>query len=319
MFDFSFYELLVFGVIALIVLGPEKLPQAVRTLGTYYAKFRRTVGTIKAEMEAELDLAETRQLMQEELAKIRQTEAKMKREMDQLRDSMQEFEQQQNSQLKQTLHSDSPTADTSAAKLDTPAPTQNINYLNEKTDAQESAELTEHNASAQQPVDNDSNAAQSRIDTSNRKVIAKAKRPEHDNWVHPVAGATPTTIAASTTIAAPTTIATPTTMAASEIESEAADPDTQLAQANADSHTHTNERSDKHLDEGWRLPMCRPWENMWFLLGDYDRAKRLPPAPFLPNRKANPLLNAITSNHTTINATTPSSLTSVSSSPEVNS
>ena len=45
MFDIGFSELLLFGVIALIVLGPEKLPQAARTAGQWYAKIRRTVST----------------------------------------------------------------------------------------------------------------------------------------------------------------------------------------------------------------------------------------------------------------------------------
>ena len=39
MFDFSFYELVVFAVIALIVLGPEKLPQAVRTAASITPSF----------------------------------------------------------------------------------------------------------------------------------------------------------------------------------------------------------------------------------------------------------------------------------------
>ena len=60
MFDIGFSELLLFGVIALIVLGPEKLPQAARTAGQWYAKLRRTVSTLQSEIEAELDLAETR-------------------------------------------------------------------------------------------------------------------------------------------------------------------------------------------------------------------------------------------------------------------
>lgn len=99
MFDIGFSELLLFGVIALIVLGPEKLPQAARTAGQWYAKLRRTVSTLQSEIEAELDLAETRQQMQNELAKIRQTESDMKRELAEMRDSMQKFEQSQNQSL----------------------------------------------------------------------------------------------------------------------------------------------------------------------------------------------------------------------------
>ena len=99
MFDIGFSELLLFGVIALIVLGPEKLPQAARTAGQWYAKLRRTVSTLQSEIEAELDLAETSQQMQNELAKIRQTESDMKRELAEMRGSMQKFEQSQNQSL----------------------------------------------------------------------------------------------------------------------------------------------------------------------------------------------------------------------------
>lgn len=99
MFDIGFSELLLFGVIALIVLSPEKLPQAARTAGQWYAKLRRTVSTLQSEIEAELDLAETRQQMQNELAKIRQTESDMKRELAEMRGSMQKFEQSQNQSL----------------------------------------------------------------------------------------------------------------------------------------------------------------------------------------------------------------------------
>lgn len=99
MFDIGFSELLLFGVIALIVLGPEKLPQAARTAGQWYAKLRRTVSTLQSEIEAELDLAETRQQMQNELAKIHQTESDMKRELAEMRGSMQKFEQSQNQSL----------------------------------------------------------------------------------------------------------------------------------------------------------------------------------------------------------------------------
>lgn len=102
MFDIGFSELLLFGVIALIVLGPEKLPQAARTAGQWYAKLRRMISTLQSEIESELDLAETRKQMQDELAKIRQTETDMKRELAEMRGNMQKFEDSQNQ------HSDEP-------------------------------------------------------------------------------------------------------------------------------------------------------------------------------------------------------------------
>ena len=108
MFDIGFSELLLFGVIALMVLGTEKLPQAARTAGQWYAKLRRTVSTLQSEIEAELDLAETRQQMQNELAKIRQTESDMKRELAEMRGSMQKFEQSQNQSLDDSHQSITP-------------------------------------------------------------------------------------------------------------------------------------------------------------------------------------------------------------------
>lgn len=93
MFDIGFSELLLFGVIALIVLGPEKLPKAVRTAGRYYAKFRRTLANIQSEIEHELDIAETRKQMQAELARIREAEADMKRQMDELKSNIQDLQQ----------------------------------------------------------------------------------------------------------------------------------------------------------------------------------------------------------------------------------
>lgn len=104
MFDIGFSEILVFGAIALIVLGPDKLPQAARTAGKWYAKARRTVSTLQSEIEAELDLAETRKKMQEELTKIREAEAQMQQEMQALRGSMKKFEQEN----KQILAAESP-------------------------------------------------------------------------------------------------------------------------------------------------------------------------------------------------------------------
>lgn len=95
MFDIGFSELVLFGVIALIVLGPEKLPHAMRTAGRYYAKFRRTVSTLQAEIENELNLAEARRQMQEEITKIRENEADIQKQMDELKSNLIHLQQSQ--------------------------------------------------------------------------------------------------------------------------------------------------------------------------------------------------------------------------------
>jgi sec-independent protein translocase protein TatB len=54
MFDVAFSEMLVIAVIALIVIGPEKLPKVARTLGLLAGRMQRYVATVKADVEREL-------------------------------------------------------------------------------------------------------------------------------------------------------------------------------------------------------------------------------------------------------------------------
>ena len=55
MFDIGFWELALIGLLALLVLGPERLPGAARTAGRWLGRARRTLGQIRAEVERELD------------------------------------------------------------------------------------------------------------------------------------------------------------------------------------------------------------------------------------------------------------------------
>ncbi|HEY4713419.1 MAG TPA: Sec-independent protein translocase protein TatB, partial [Aquirhabdus sp.] len=71
MLDVGFSELLLFGIVALIVLGPDKLPVAVRAAGRWYAQLRRMVTNVRNDIEQELQLVEMRDLMQKELARIK--------------------------------------------------------------------------------------------------------------------------------------------------------------------------------------------------------------------------------------------------------
>ena len=207
MFDIGFSELLLFGVIALIVLGPEKLPQAARTAGQWYAKIRRTVSTLQSEIEAELDLAETRQLMQKELAKIRQTEAEMRREMAEMRGSIKEFEYSQSQNLK------------ASDKI-----TSSINQ--------------ENNDSA--------------IQNNNEPKVFSYAYDQDDSLTD---------------------------------DQQSSNQDMTSINSDAAKDTSINKQPVQPL-------ITKPWENMWFRLGTYDKARRLPAAPYVPNYKADILLNS---------------------------
>ena len=61
MFDIGFWELAVIAVVALLVIGPDKLPDVARKGGLYLGRFRRFVGQVKSDID--------RELRQEELKK----------------------------------------------------------------------------------------------------------------------------------------------------------------------------------------------------------------------------------------------------------
>ncbi|MCQ8179811.1 Sec-independent protein translocase protein TatB [Methylomonas sp. SURF-1] len=67
MFDVGFSELLMVGLVALLVLGPEKLPRAARLAGLWVGKARSVLAVAKAEIKQELAAEEMRQLMQQNI------------------------------------------------------------------------------------------------------------------------------------------------------------------------------------------------------------------------------------------------------------
>ena len=246
MFDIGFSELLLFGAIALIVLGPEKLPQAARTAGQWYAKFRRTVATLQSEIEAELDLAETRKQMQLELEKIRQAEVDMKREMEALRSSVSEL--QQHGKVPSMQAHNTQSADT----------TPNLGH--------------------------DTNAVSLATEQTSRET------PSHEPPSHL---AEPTTDTSALLPNKPLDNSLGNSLDKPSDESS-------LVEIKADDYLlglEADIEADavaKDLHEAL-FAATEPMYYRWFLLSDYDRVRRLPNPPFLPNYQADPLLHQLPS------------------------
>ena len=242
MFDIGFSELLLFGAIALIVLGPEKLPQAARTAGQWYAKFRRTVATLQSEIEAELDLAETRKQMQLELEKIRQAEVDMKREMEALRSSVSEL--QQHGKVPSMQAHNTQSADT------TPNLGHDTNAVSLPT------EPLSHEPPSHEPTNH---LAEPTTDTTallpDKPLNHSLDKPSDES---------------------------------SLVEIKA---DDYLLGLEADIEA---DAVAKDLHEAL-FAATEPMYYRWFLLSDYDRVRRLPNPPFLPNYEADPLLHQLPS------------------------
>ena len=63
MFDVGFWELMMIGVIALVVIGPERLPGVARTTGKWFGKIRRFVSDVKADIDQEIKAEELKKIL----------------------------------------------------------------------------------------------------------------------------------------------------------------------------------------------------------------------------------------------------------------
>ena len=66
MFDIGFPELVVVSVVALLVIGPEKLPETVRTMSLWIGRIQRSFASIRQEIESEIGADEIRQQLHNE-------------------------------------------------------------------------------------------------------------------------------------------------------------------------------------------------------------------------------------------------------------
>lgn len=86
MFDFSFAELVLIMVVALIVIGPERLPKVARTMGHLWGRAQRYVNGVKADIERDMAVEEYRQLqqkIQDEASALEQSVKQVKHTADQ--------------------------------------------------------------------------------------------------------------------------------------------------------------------------------------------------------------------------------------------
>lgn len=90
MFDIGFTELMVIGVVALIVLGPERLPKVARTAGHLFGRLQRYVSDVKQQVKAEMDAEDIK---------------KFQTQMQEVKDAVGEVEHSIRDEAAQTEHS----------------------------------------------------------------------------------------------------------------------------------------------------------------------------------------------------------------------
>jgi sec-independent protein translocase protein TatB len=126
MFDIGFLELVLLSVVALVVLGPEKLPGAIRTVSLWIGRLRRSFNSIKQDIEKEIGADEIRRQLRNEaiMEKFKQTKTQVndavntiRKETDEIRKNV-EMEAQA---AALTSHPPKP-AETAAPSSASPAP-----------------------------------------------------------------------------------------------------------------------------------------------------------------------------------------------------
>ena len=68
MFDIGFWELTIIGVVALLVIGPERLPRVARTAGLWLGRARRFVSSVKADIDREIAADELKKTLSKQAA-----------------------------------------------------------------------------------------------------------------------------------------------------------------------------------------------------------------------------------------------------------
>jgi sec-independent protein translocase protein TatB len=80
MFDVGFPELILIAVVALLVIGPERLPETLRTIGLWIGRIRRSFTSVKAEIEREVGMDDIRRQLHNEavMAELKRIEREVR-------------------------------------------------------------------------------------------------------------------------------------------------------------------------------------------------------------------------------------------------
>ena len=109
MFDIGFWEIGIIGLVALVVIGPERLPGVARTVGKWVGGGRRMVSALKEDIEKEIEIEELKQSVQKEIrgnvveelvGDVQQTVGELNRDTQKImNDNRREFESENEEQL----------------------------------------------------------------------------------------------------------------------------------------------------------------------------------------------------------------------------
>lgn len=85
MFDIGFWEIMLISILAMVVIGPERLPGVARTAGHWFGKARRFVEGVKSDVESEFDTTELKRLLHNQEVQLKELQSKVNNEAGDIR------------------------------------------------------------------------------------------------------------------------------------------------------------------------------------------------------------------------------------------
>ena len=110
MFDVGFSEVMLIAVVALIVIGPERLPKAARTMGLLFGRLQRYVGDVKADINREMELDELRKLQKQVQGAAQEFKTSVESAAQSVHAGVRSVEAQLNSNAAEIAPSDAPAS-----------------------------------------------------------------------------------------------------------------------------------------------------------------------------------------------------------------
>ncbi len=86
MFDIGFWEIALISILAMVVIGPERLPGVARTVGRWFGKTRRFIEGVKEDVSSEFDTTELKRLLHNQEVQLKELKSKVDSEAGNLRE-----------------------------------------------------------------------------------------------------------------------------------------------------------------------------------------------------------------------------------------
>lgn len=120
MFDIGFSELFVIGIVALVVVGPERLPKVARTAGHLLGRLQRYVSDVKADINREMQLDDLRKLQAEMQESARNLESSLNKEIQSVENAVEQAVQPESVPAQALADTASAAVSDSASSVQTP-------------------------------------------------------------------------------------------------------------------------------------------------------------------------------------------------------